>query len=209
MPQAKLSTMKSLRKNFLSTGISLLCQWPYWISTPGKVKLSKFQPSLEGQYVSLRPLKAGDFEALYLAASDPEIWEQHFEPERYKREVFAKFFKKAIDSGTALLVTDKQTGEVIGTSRFGRIDLKKRELEIGYTFLRKRCWGLPYNSELKKLMIEHAGQFMNDIYFYVSKKNIRSQKAIEKLGAQMVEHPLGPQRKSYVYLLKLDHRNSL
>jgi len=57
------------------------------------------QPTLIGKAISLRPLRAEDFEALYAAASDPLIWEQHPEPLRYQRPVFEGFFASALASG--------------------------------------------------------------------------------------------------------------
>ena len=64
------------------------------------------QPTLVGETISLRPLIADDFEALYAVASDPLIWEQHPEPLRYQRQVFEEFFAGALASGGALLLTD-------------------------------------------------------------------------------------------------------
>ncbi|WP_336511600.1 hypothetical protein [Candidatus Accumulibacter phosphatis] len=65
------------------------------------------QPTLIGETIFLRPLQAGDFEPLYAAASDPAIWEQHPEPLRYQRAVFAGFFASALASGGALLAIEK------------------------------------------------------------------------------------------------------
>jgi Acetyltransferase (GNAT) domain len=93
------------------------------------------QPTLVGETISLRPLITDDFEALYAAASDPLIWEQHPEPLRYQRQVFDGFFAGALASGGALLVTDKTSGEVIGTSRYYEWNPDQREVAIGYTFL--------------------------------------------------------------------------
>src|SRR5215471_4526494 len=52
------------------------------------------QPTLIGSLVRLRPLVAEDFEEMYHVAGDPRLWEQHPEPQRYRREVFQKFFWK-------------------------------------------------------------------------------------------------------------------
>src|SRR4029077_16908153 len=45
------------------------------------------QPTLTGKLVQLRPLRPQDFDALFSSASDPKIWEQHPDSDRYQREV--------------------------------------------------------------------------------------------------------------------------
>src|SRR3954468_23179415 len=76
------------------------------------------QPTLTGDLLELRPLRPEDFDDLYAVASDPLIWEQHPHSDRYKPDVFAAFFREALDSGGAFLVTDVKDGRVIGSSRF-------------------------------------------------------------------------------------------
>ena len=61
--------------------------------------MSQLQPHLVGSLIELRPLQPEDWEALFLAASDPLIWEQHPAHDRYKEYVFRKFFQEALDSG--------------------------------------------------------------------------------------------------------------
>ena len=76
------------------------------------------QPMLIGNTIKLRPLKEDDFEELYLAASDPGIWELHPDSERYKRDVFARrFFAGALDSRGALVIEEITTDRIIGSSR--------------------------------------------------------------------------------------------
>ena len=87
------------------------------------------------------PLKETDFERLYLAASDPLIWEQHPNKNRYQRQQFENYFKGAMESGGAFLVTDATTKEVIGSSRYSDFNAEKGVVSIGYTFFVRRCWG--------------------------------------------------------------------
>ncbi len=61
------------------------------------------QPSIHNDLIRIEPLGKGDFEVLYAVASDPLVWEQHPNKDRYKREVFENFFKGAIESGGAFL----------------------------------------------------------------------------------------------------------
>ncbi len=141
------------------------------------------QPTLQNELVKLIPLKETDFEILYKVASDPLIWEQHPNKNRWKKEVFENFFKGAIESKGAFLIYDAKTNEVIGSSRFYDFSEEKSEISIGYTFYARSHWGGKYNPITKDLMMQHAFQFVENIIFHIGAKNIRSQKAIEKLGA--------------------------
>ena len=142
------------------------------------------QPILEGSLLKLRPLEAADFEDLYKVASDPLVWEQHPQKTRYQRDVFEKFFADAMQSKGALLAIDKKSGAVVGTSRFYDFNSAKKEILVGYTFLDRSCWGGLYNQELKSLMLTHAFHYVDRVLFHIGESNLRSQKAIEKIGAQ-------------------------
>lgn len=141
---------------------------------------------LENEITKLIPLKEEHFEALFEAASDPLIWEQHPSKDRYHREGFTAFFKAAMDSKGSFLILDKQTGEIMGTTRYYDYDPEKSSVGIGYTFITRKYWGGPYNSSNKKLLIDYAFQHVNSILFHVGAENFRSQKAVLKLGAEKV-----------------------
>lgn len=142
------------------------------------------QPKLEGRWVRLRPLRVDDFDSLYAVAADPAIWEQHPSRDRYREEVFRVFFREALESGGALIAVDAVSGAVIGTSRFHGHDPLARELEIGWTFLARSHWGGRWNGEMKRLMLRHAFGFVDSIIFVVDPKNLRSQRAVEKIGGR-------------------------
>jgi len=146
----------------------------------------ELQPTLKGPLVELRPLRAEDFPDLYAVASDPLIWEQHPSRDRHQREVFTEFFRSSLQSGEALIAIDARDGRVIGSSRFYGYDEKNSEIEIGWTFLSRDYWGGVYNRELKHLMLRHAFQFVENVVFRVGRRNLRSQKAMEKIGAVCV-----------------------
>lgn len=141
---------------------------------------------LENEITKLIPLEEKHFEALFQAASDPLIWEQHPSKDRYHREGFTAFFKAAMDSKGSFLILDKQTGEIMGTTRYYDYDPEKSSVGIGYTFITRKYWGGPYNSSNKKLLIDYAFQHVNSILFHVGAENFRSQKAVLKLGAEKV-----------------------
>ena len=144
------------------------------------------QPTLIGHLVEVRPLALGDFDALFAAASDPLIWEQHPENDRYKPEVFQRFFTGAIESKGAFAVIDRRSGRIIGSSRYWNLNRDEGEVEIGWTFLERAFWGGAYNRELKSLMIQHALRFVHRVVFIVGEKNLRSQRALEKIGAKFL-----------------------
>ncbi|MBV8212108.1 MAG: GNAT family N-acetyltransferase [Verrucomicrobia bacterium] len=144
------------------------------------------QPNLKGQLLELRPLQPEDFDDLYAVASDPLIWEQHPHNTRYQKEVFRKFFRDALASGGALIAIESKTGRVIGSSRYDGYNREKSQVEIGWTFLARSHWGGVYNAEMKRLMLEHAFKFVNNVIFVIGTQNFRSQKAVEKLGAVRV-----------------------
>ena len=142
------------------------------------------QPTyLSHDIVELVPLKQTDFEELYAVASDPLIWEQHPNPDRYKRDVFANFFEGALQSKGAFIIRDKENRAAIGCTRFYDYAPEKSELKIGYTFYARSAWGKGINPVVKKLMLGYAFQFVEKVIFHVGANNIRSQKAMEKLGA--------------------------
>lgn len=141
------------------------------------------QPHLKAELIELRPLAPGDWDELFAVASDPLIWEQHPERDRYKDEVFKVFFREALESGGAFVVIDRKTQQIIGSTRFYGYDPEKSEIEIGWTFLGRKYWGGRHNREMKDLLLAHAFQFVENVVFFVGEKNFRSQKAMEKIGA--------------------------
>jgi len=141
------------------------------------------QPVLKGDLVELRPLRADDHDALYAVACDRLIWEQHPAKERAEVDGFRRFFDEAMASGGAFLALDRQTGAVIGSSRFYGYDEAASEVEIGWTFLARACWGGSYNGEMKRLMLRHAFRFVKRVVFLIAPTNIRSQTAIQRIGA--------------------------
>jgi RimJ/RimL family protein N-acetyltransferase len=140
------------------------------------------QPHLKSELIELRPLGPNDWAALFAVASDSLIWNQHPERDRYKEEVFRVFFKEALESGGAFVVIDPKTQQIIGSTRFCGYDPEESEIEIGWTFLARKYWGGRYNAEMKQLLLAHAFQFVDNGIFLVGEQNLRSQRAMEKIG---------------------------
>ena len=141
------------------------------------------QPTLSGNLLELRPLRASDWDELFAVASDPLIWEQHPQRLRYTEPVFRVYFDDAMQSGGAMVAIDRKTGKIIGASRFHGYNEALSEVEIGWTFLARAYWGGTYNAEMKRLMLDHAFRFVNNVVLLIGKENWRSQRAAEKIGA--------------------------
>lgn len=147
------------------------------------MKRFELQPHLIGELLELRPLQSEDWGALFAVGADPLIWEQHPARDRYKEMVFREFFQEALDSGGAFAVIDRKMHAIIGSSRYFGYDAEKSEVEIGWTFLSRAYWGGEYNREMKRLMLDHAFQFVDRVIFLIGPENFRSRRAVEKIGA--------------------------
>lgn len=144
------------------------------------------QPVLEGERLLLRPLREGDWDALYAAASDQQIWAVHPAHDRWQEPVFRAFFEDALANGGALAVIDKASGEIAGSSRFQNHQPEDGgSVEIGWTFLARSYWGGSYNAEMKRLMLAHALAAVERVRFIVGADNTVSRKAMTKIGGRL------------------------
>ncbi|MEN9525496.1 MAG: hypothetical protein RLZZ256_880 [Bacteroidota bacterium] len=151
------------------------------------------QPThLRNEIVELCPLREEDLDPLYAVASDPLIWEQHPTPTRYQRPVFETYFRGAMESGGAFLIKDF-SGAVIGCTRFYDHLPEVKQINIGYTFFARSCWGKSINSGVKRLMLAYAFQYVDRVIFHVGANNMRSRRALEKIGAT----PIGEKSVAY------------
>jgi RimJ/RimL family protein N-acetyltransferase len=145
------------------------------------------QPHLKNERVLLCPLQEEDFEELYAVASDPAIWEQHPNKNRWRKEVFRTFFEGAMESKGAFKIIDKQTNAVAGSTRIYDYNFVENSILIGYTFYGVQYWGTGINHSVKKLMLDYLFQYVDKIYFHIGAVNKRSQISLERLGALKVE----------------------
>jgi len=144
------------------------------------------QQILENGRVKLVPLTASDFDELYHVASDSEIWVQHPNKDRWRKEIFQQFFEGAVKSKGAFRIMDKTNGETIGSTRFYDYNESDNSIMIGYTFYAVRYWGTGINPEVKKMMMDYAFRYVNKILFHVGAVNLRSQIAMTRLGAKKI-----------------------
>jgi len=151
------------------------------------MKSFDLQPHLIGDLLELRPLLAVDWEGLFAAAADPMIWKLHPSHDRYKEDVFREYFLEALASKGALVAVDRKTQKIIGSSRYFWHGPEPSELEIGWTFLARSHWGGNYNGEMKRLMLDYAFTFVDHVIFRVGTTNLRSRRAIEKIGGVLTD----------------------
>jgi RimJ/RimL family protein N-acetyltransferase len=145
------------------------------------------QPHLIGELIELRPATADDFDALFAVASDPLIWEVHPAHDRWQEPVFRRFFSDGLASGGMLMAIDRASGAVIGSSRYDFGRAASDEVEIGWTFLARSHWGGRYNKEMKRLMLDHAFTGVSRAMFMIGDTNVRSRRAIEKIGGKLTD----------------------
>jgi len=141
---------------------------------------------LENEKAILYPLVAADFELLYQVASDPAVWAQHPNKDRWKKEVFQNFFDGAMQSKGAFKIMDKATQKIIGSTRFYDYNPSERSILIGYTFYSVECWGKGFNPAVKATMLDYIFAYVDQVYLHIGATNFRSQVAVSRLGAEKV-----------------------
>ncbi|MCX7035625.1 MAG: GNAT family N-acetyltransferase [Proteobacteria bacterium] len=144
------------------------------------------QPILQDDSVILTPLRSDEFEELLSVSSDPLIWAQHPNPDRWQRDVFRTYFDGAIASDGAFMIRNKASGTAIGSTRFYDHDADASEIKIGYTFFSRDQWGRGTNQRVKRLMLDHAFAHVKQVIFHVGADNLRSRIAMQRLGAQLI-----------------------
>lgn len=154
--------------------------------------LFNIQPTLSDERILLLPLLPTDFEQLFEVANDVQIWEQHPNQDRWKKDVFYTFFLGAIASKGAFKVIDPTNGKIIGSTRFYDFDFENESIFIGYTFLATQFWGKGINHAVKRLMLDYIFKYVSKVYFHIGANNLRSQIAIVRLGATKMEERAVP-----------------
>lgn len=143
-----------------------------------------FNLSIQDENILLNPLQAEDFDGLYEVASDPLIWEQHPNKNRYEKEIFLKFFEGAMASKGAYLITEKDNGHIVGSTRFYDYNPDQNTIFIGYTFIARKYWGKGINKTIKHMMLHHAFVYCDEVLFHIGEHNLRSQIAMERIGGK-------------------------
>jgi len=148
------------------------------------------QPTLTGPRILLRPLLASDAPALIEAAADGELWNLPFtvvpSAETVDAYIGNALAGQAAGTVMAFATVLQDTGRVIGSTRFWKIDRINRKLEIGSTWI-SASWQKSFvNTEAKHLMLRHAFEEMAcvRVQFTTDEINAKSRAAILRLGAK-------------------------
>lgn len=144
---------------------------------------------LDGQKVMLHPLTEEHFGSLIDAAKDPKIWE-YYGRNGADENIIRHFLQEAMDlkqkgQHYPFVILNKETGEIIGTTRYGDINEAHKILEIGWTWYISAVWGNGYNEECKLLLLSYAFETLgaNRVQLKTAHFNMRSQRAIQRIGA--------------------------
>lgn len=144
--------------------------------------------TLIGDYVILRPPRFDDLEGLSDAAVDGEIWNNPytFFPQVEEMNKYLQSMIKHDGSFIPLIIVQKQTSKIIGTTRFLNIDEDNLRVEIGHTWISKSFRRTMVNTESKFLMLKYAFEKLGCIAVELRTDvlNQVSRKAIERLGAK-------------------------
>ncbi|WRH76486.1 MAG: GNAT family protein [Sphingobium sp.] len=148
------------------------------------------QPVLEGRHILLRPMVRSDGPAIVDAASDGKLWELFYTVVPGPESINAYLDRAEREQGWGRImpfaVIEKASGNLVGATRYMRMNAPHRRLEIGTTFYASRVQRSPINSEAKLLLLTHAFESMNCVcvQFRTDHFNFASQRAIERLGAK-------------------------
>lgn len=143
---------------------------------------------LQGTTIDLLPLEEHHLEELYQASADKELWKQ-VPSDCSDRDTFFAVYKMALearDRGTQypFVIVDKQTKKLVGSTRFFEMYEADKKLEIGWTWITRDYWGSVVNLECKLLLLTYCFEVLktNRVQLKTKDDNIRSRKAIEKIG---------------------------
>ncbi|GAB6989645.1 GNAT family N-acetyltransferase [Paenibacillus pini] len=143
--------------------------------------------TLSGQTVQLKPLHMDDTESLFIAANFPEIWMFTLIKINTLQDMRA-YTARAVEQQLALpfVITDRLTGEVLGTTRLYDMSIQNRSLEIGHTWITPKVWRTKVNTECKYLLLKHSFEELGVIrvQFKTDSRNIISQNAITRIGGK-------------------------
>ncbi|MGI8786358.1 MAG: GNAT family N-acetyltransferase [Pyrinomonadaceae bacterium] len=146
--------------------------------------------TLEGEAVRLAPLKLEHLSDLFEAASDESLWLWTTNIIK-SREDMLRYVETALGESERkislpFVTIEKSSGLIIGSTRFGNIDVKNRRAEIGWTWINPKWQRTRINTEAKYLMLRHAFETWNCVRVELKTDvlNEKSRKAIERIGAK-------------------------
>ncbi|RYF81581.1 MAG: N-acetyltransferase [Chitinophagaceae bacterium] len=124
-------------------------------------------------------------------AKDERIWQytktllinESFD-EQFDRYITAALDPRFSGMQVSFVMRDAKTAEIMGMTRYYKIEPSHKRLSIGYTWYAPKYWGLVHNKECKLLLLQYAFETLGfqRVEFEVAHQNIRSQKAVAKIG---------------------------
>jgi N-acetyltransferase len=147
---------------------------------------------LKGEHVYLEFLLPEHIEALRALAKDDRIWEftktlliDEQYNQRFDDYISLALDRNALEKQVAFIIRRKTDNVIIGMTRYYGVDEKNKRLNIGYTWYIPSVWGKVYNKECKFILLTYAFEELdfNRVGFEVAHQNLRSQKAVIKIGA--------------------------
>ena len=145
--------------------------------------------TLTSPVVRLEPLTLSHVDALARVGLDPELW-RWIPIQITSVDEMRAYVATALDEqqrGLALpfAIVDAASGEVIGSTRFGAIDVHHRRLEIGWTWLARSHQRTRANTAAKRLLLGHAFDTLgaNRVELKTDALNEKSRNAIGRIGA--------------------------
>jgi len=147
------------------------------------------QPTLTGPTLRLEPLERAHAPALLEAAADGRLWDLKVTvvPGPDTMDGYIATALAGRDAGKVMPFTiTALTGQVLGSTRFWKVDRVNRKLEIGHTWLRASSQGTGVNTEAKLLLLTHAFEAMDcvRVQFTTDELNEKSRAAILAIGAK-------------------------
>jgi RimJ/RimL family protein N-acetyltransferase len=148
------------------------------------------QPTLAGRLITLRPMHVGDAPHIAGAAADGRLWELFYTlvpaPGAEQAYVDKALADKAAGRAMPFVVVDNTNNRVIGSTRFMRMNVRNRRVEIGTTFYAQSAQRSGINTEAKSLLLGHAFDVLGCVCVELRTDffNRASQRAIERLGAR-------------------------
>lgn len=146
--------------------------------------------TLEGEYVRLVPLELSHAEALFEVGADPAVWRHAYlkitTVEQMRAYVAGALDEQARGISLPFATCERESGRVIGTTRYGSIAMEHKRLEIGWTFVGPAWQRTPINTEAKYLMFRYAFEELgvNRVELKTNALNERSQNAMLRVGAK-------------------------
>lgn len=145
---------------------------------------------LEGEHVRLEPLSLDHLDAMCEVGLDDGLWRWIPKPVP-SREDMVTYIQDALDGQARsemlpFATVERASDTVVGSTRYGNIDLPNRRLEIGWTWVARPWQRTAINTEAKLLMLRHAFDALgcHRVEFKTDTLNERSRQAILRLGAK-------------------------